>query len=203
MVLNKIMPPLVVIAAIIALLGACSTNGQVAASRGLVKFRQLVVKGNANKLTDHSLSPGDVDSLKLGTGIKVYYIPLDSIKQYHPNEGTNVLYDVQQYLYPILYHDTVISSEKVALDHCWKVRSYGDEVTTQSYRNNDKKGIVTATYLVRIPSLGLDFLGGTKLNKPTVMYLGTMTLDSISPNEPIFLDDALRQLQHRALNVHP
>jgi hypothetical protein len=203
----------ILVFALIALLAACNNinkrneTSNAMAMRGLNTFKLIVKKGNTSKLLGGGASPDEVDQAVLGDKIKVYFIRLDSIKQYHPNEGPSVLFDVHEDIYPVLnkIKTKVITSEIVELNagtNKWEVAGFGSQGTIMQYETFSKAvGFAAKPYLVRIPGLSLNFMGGELNNKPNLIYLGTQAFDSIAPGDPMLLDDVLRQLQPKAIQT--
>ena len=203
----------VLVMVITGLLAGCSSKSYdenqslVSANNGLNAFKSLQSTESTLKVLGPELTQSEVDQSRLGDRIKVYFISLDSIKAYHPNEDASVLYDAHQYVYPVLNKNKtrVIISETVELNTStgkWDLAGFGDQATIGLYQAFGKAYHFTgATYLVRIPGLSLNFLGGQLKNKPSLIYLGERNFDSIYPGKPMLLDDVLRQLKPRALQT--
>ena len=201
--------------AVITLLAACKTGGHndntslTAANSGLTTFKSLLSKGDTSNHFGAPFTAGEVADAQLGDKIKIYYIRFDSVRYAHPGEGQSALFDVHQDIYPIFNKTKtkILTSETVQLNtgtNKWEVAGFGDRATIASYETFSKLvPFAGAPYLVRIPSLSLNFMGGELNNKPNLSYLGARALfpqsiDSVSPGTPLVMDDVLMRLKSSA-----
>ena len=179
---------------------------QKAATAGLSTLKKLVTADNYKSYGIESVER--LNNAKLGTPVEVYLIGLEDLKQFKPGDQKQVLVPANRAVYPVLAtNNDVISS--VELDYNngkWEARKFGEQTATKTsaaFINQTHTDSIQRTFLVRIPSLSLNFLGAqTATGKIYLTYLDKQTIANIRTGESLPVEEVMQRLQPLAVDYN-
>ena len=139
-------------------------DAQQAASNALITLQKLVTEQNYKALGFSSLE--EVKSAELAAPLPMYNIGLDRLKNYQASHDANVLLTASsETIYPVTAGGHVRSSVSVVKkENGYTTASFGNAEIVKGlsrYRNENRPN----AFAVRIPALGLYFLGNRIENR--------------------------------------
>ena len=135
------------------------------AVKALPGFSELVRKqGNFREMGFESAD--EVQKATVGDPLKIFIVRLDHLQKYERGaKPDSLLSDTRQYLFPLQVNNAVRSSMTVAeTREGWKAVAFGKPTYTQQVSKTrgagvDTPGAAAGSFLVKIPSFNLSFLG--------------------------------------------
>ena len=188
--------------------GACTqvqtAKADASADKALATFKKIMASPDHPTLV---LDPGtDLAGLNLGKyeAVKVYYIRRQDINKLAISD--TIIRYTNRLIYPIYsVQGKLVSSLEMELDNgVWTARRFGERVAITAYEkslaNTSLLGL-SGTYLVRIPSLNMNFTGGVIGGKTNLMFLNNQAVisksgDSISVIPPYPIGQLIPHLQN-------
>ncbi len=181
-----------------------SSSG-TSAQQALNTFKKLVT---AENYKNYGLKSVDaIQQTTLGDAIEIFYVWLDDLKVYEAGQnGGNLIKSQNRVIYPILSSGSAISSAE--LEHVngkWEARSFGRANAIQAYSDNVIKwraDSVQNTFLLRIPSLALEFYASHVGAKTYLVYTGSEQITDIPNDKIMLLEDVLLKLKPIAVEYN-
>lgn len=181
-------------------ISSSGTNAQQA----LNTFKKLVTKENYN---NYGLKSVDVvQQATLGDAIEIFYIRLDDLREYQTGQNGSILKSQNRVIYPILSSGTAISSAELEnVNGKWEARSFGRANAIQAYFDNVTKwraDSVQNTFMLRIPSLALEFYASHVGTKTYIVYTGSEQMTDIPNDKLMLLEEVLIKIKPIAVEYN-
>lgn len=151
----------------LATVSACTREHPAgeAAAKSLDALRRLASEENYRKLGFESLE--EIERIKLGTPIPVYFVGLESLQKFDPGDDPNTLItQPHEMIYPVLVDDNVRCSLGMKeRGGQWQVRTYGRPNVSRALAKVRDDHAASGSrsqadyFAVEIPALYLIFIG--------------------------------------------
>jgi hypothetical protein len=152
------------------LMAAASTRAQTAASPEMSQVMRVATEGLATlrSLSEQmpaatGLTPKDAASARLGEPLRIFFVPLDRLKEYRGDTDPRaLLLDVKAFLFPVSVAAETRSSLTVKdLKGQLVASDFGQAELVKRIVSARGEAIDPSAVLVRVPALNLYFIGRT------------------------------------------